>query len=241
MRYAVFSDVHSNLEAFEAVLDAAKTSRVDSYLFIGDIVGYGADPSPCIALLRSLACPVVAGNHDWASVEKTPTEYFNEAAAEAVLWTRERLSEFERAYLCGQGLVHETPHFCLVHGTLDHPEEFDYMTDGGRAARTFYLLRQQICFVGHSHMPGVFVDDGEKVTYHGTEKIAIEAGRRYIINDGSVGQPRDGDPRASFCIYDTEASSVEFRRVPYDIASAQKKIRQAGLPGILADRLFLGR
>lgn len=241
MRYAVFSDVHSNLEAFEAVLGAAKQSRIDSYLFIGDIVGYGADPVACIELLRSTGCSVVAGNHDWAVVGLTSIEYFNEAAAAAVLWTKEYSREADKAFLSTQKLVYETPQICLVHGTLDHPQEFDYMTDGARAAKTFYLLRQQVCFVGHSHMPGVFIDDGEKIMYHVTDRIALEEGRRYIVNDGSVGQPRDGDPRASFCIYDTEDATVEFRRVPYDIETAQKKIRQAGLPGMLADRLSLGR
>jgi diadenosine tetraphosphatase ApaH/serine/threonine PP2A family protein phosphatase len=241
MRYAVFSDVHSNLEAFLACLDFLKNAKIDKYLFLGDIVGYGADPCECITQLRKLNPLIVAGNHDWGAVGMTDIDCLNETARAAVIWTKENIIEADRVFLSGLKLVEESESFCIVHGTLSHPEEFDYMVDGYKAAETFYLLRQKICFVGHSHRPGVFIDDGEKVVYKVPEKIGIKEGSRYIVNDGSVGQPRDNDPRACFCIYDEEASSIEFQRVNYDVASAQKKIIEASLPESLACRLAVGR
>ncbi|MBI5874059.1 MAG: metallophosphoesterase family protein [Candidatus Omnitrophica bacterium] len=241
MRYAVFSDVHSNLEAFEAVLEAAHKSHIDQYLFLGDIVGYGANPCECIAHLRKLCPLIVAGNHDWGVVGMTDLDYFNEEARASLVWTKEAIAEADRIFLSQLKLVQESVRFCIVHGTLSHPEEFDYMTDGQRAAKTFYLLEQEVCFVGHSHRPGVFVDDTEKIYYQVPKRLDIVKGRRYIVNDGSIGQPRDGDWRACFCIYDDNASTIEFRRVEYNIHEAQKKILEAGLPRILADRLSIGR
>lgn len=241
MRYAVFSDIHSNLEAFEAILDIIPEFHIDKNLFLGDIVGYGASPGECIALLRALDALSVAGNHDWAVVGMTQIENFNEEARAAVLWTKKNLSEADRIFLSSLTLVQETMHLCLVHGTLSHPEEFDYMIDGARAAKSFVLCEQQVCFVGHTHRPGVFVDTGEKIVYQECARLQLQEGRRYIVNDGSVGQPRDGDPRACFCIYDDGTQTLEFIRVPYDVAAAQKKIRDAGIPRMLADRLSAGR
>lgn len=241
MRYAVFSDVHSNLEAFKAVLEFFSKSKIDRYLFVGDIVGYGADPKECIVALQGLSAISVAGNHDWAVVGLMDIGYFNETTKEALLWTKDNLLEPDRLFLSGLALVKEEGCCCLVHGTLTHPQEFDYMIDGYRAMKTFYSLKQQICFVGHSHCPGVFIEEGKKVDYKEPQTLTIEKGKRYIVNDASVGQPRDGDPRACCCIYDDEASTIEFKRIEYDVALAQKKIVAAGLPKILADRLSVGR
>lgn len=241
MRYAVFSDVHSNLEAFESVLESLKKSNIDRYLFIGDIVGYGADPKECIAVLRRLNPSIVAGNHDRAAVGLMETDYFNEAARSAVVWTKDHICESDRLFLNGMELIQETKDFCLVHGTLQHPEGFDYMLDEYRAQKTFSLLKQKICFVGHSHSPGVFIEEGEKIYYREPETLSLEDGKRYIVNDGSVGQPRDNDPRACFCIYDDDSGGIEFMRAAYDVALAQKKIIKAGLPRSLADRLSFGR
>lgn len=241
MRYAVFSDVHSNLEAFEAVLEFFGKSNIDKYLFLGDIVGYGANPKECIAALRRLDPVSVAGNHDWAAVGLLDTDYFNKAARKAIFWTKDNTSGSDRLFLSGLELTSEGKNHCLVHGTLHHPEEFDYMIDGYRAQKTFYLLKQKVCFVGHSHNAGVFIEDEEKIYYKEPASLELREGKRYIVNDGSVGQPRDGDPRASFCIYDEGSSTIEFIRLPYDVASAQKKIIDAGLPKVLADRLSVGR
>lgn len=240
MRYAVFSDVHSNLEAFEAVLKEFKGLNIDRYLFLGDIVGYGADPKKCIQLLKQLDTLSVAGNHDWAAVGMTDIDYFNEAARAAVLWTRENIAESDRLFLSGLELVKSEKKCRIVHGTLSHPEEFDYMVDGYRAMKTFYLLGEKICFVGHSHVPGVFTEDEEKISYQEPAVLRLEENKRYIVNDGSVGQPRDSDPRACFCVYDEEALKIEFKRVAYDISAAQKKILAGGLPRTLAERLKAG-
>src|SRR5512135_1369935 len=148
MRYAVFSDVHANSEAFQAVLDFFHSSSVDRYVFLGDIVGYGADPEACLSLLKDTAALSVAGNHDWAAVGRFGTDYFNQAAKAAVVWTSQRLGEADKAFLAGLALVKEEQnHFCLVHGTLEDPGQFDYMMDGSRARRTFELLKTPVCFV----------------------------------------------------------------------------------------------
>jgi len=241
MRYAVFSDVHSNLEAFLACLDFLKNAKIDKYLFLGDIVGYGADPKECISLLRAINADCVAGNHDRAVIGLTDIGYFNNVAKSSVLWTRENICEADRLFLSGLGLVKETKGYCLVHGTLSHPDEFDYMSDVRRADEDFYTLKTKVCFLGHSHRPGIYIEDKDKILYQGSGTLALEEGRRYIVNAGSIGQPRDGDPRACFCIYDEDAFSFEFQRVNYDVESAQKKIREAGLPESLAVRLAVGR
>lgn len=241
MRYAVFSDVHSNLEALEAVLAIFEKSNIDRYIFLGDIVGYGADPTRCIAALKALDASCVAGNHDWACVGLTDLDFFNESALAAILWTQDALTEEDRSFLKSLPLLRREKDLSFVHGTLVRPEEFDYMTDGDRAARSFYALEGSLCFVGHSHAPGVFVEDADKVFYKTPDVLEIQKSRRYIINDGSVGQPRDGDPRACCCIYDDEAAIVEFKRVVYDVVRTQKKILNSGLPGRFAARLSQGR
>jgi diadenosine tetraphosphatase ApaH/serine/threonine PP2A family protein phosphatase len=242
MRYAIFSDVHSNLEAFQAVLGCLAGADIGRYFFAGDIVGYGADPSACIRLLISLAAVAVCGNHDWAVSGDLATDDFNDAAAAAVAWTKERLSPPEKMFLHGLPLVQEESDFCLVHGTLDHPESFDYMTDRHRAAKTFYALKKDICFVGHLHQPGIFAETPDGVVdIPASGKRKLERQNRYIINVGSVGQPRDGDPRACFCIFDDADRTLEFRRLDYDVKKAADKITEAGLPQVLARRLYAGR
>ncbi|MFB3919857.1 MAG: metallophosphoesterase [Candidatus Velamenicoccus archaeovorus] len=242
MRYAIFSDVHANLEALEVVLDHLAGVDIGRYFFVGDIVGYGADPSACIRLLASLGAVMVCGNHDWAVSGDLTTDYFNEAAAAAVEWTKERLSSSEKKFLHGLALVQEESDFCLVHGTLDHPEAFDYMTDRHRAAKTFYTLKKSICFVGHLHQAGIFAETSDGVVgipASGSRKL--DKRERYIVNVGSVGQPRDGDPRACFCIFDGADRTLEFQRLDYDVKRAADKIRAAGLPQTLASRLYAGR
>lgn len=240
MRYAIFSDVHANLEALNAVLDDDRPSEISRYFFVGDIVGYGADPSACLQRLKSLKAVCVAGNHDWAVSGRLSTDYFNEAAREAVFWSQAQLTMDEKIFLDRLPLIHEEENFCLVHGTLNRPQDFNYMTDTVRATNTFYALRQKICFVGHLHQPGIFVEGSEGIVYGRLEKLTLRDDERYIVNVGSVGQPRDGDPRACSCIFDTDKQTVELRRLDYDIATASGKIKAKGLPEVLASRLFVG-
>ena len=241
MRYAVFSDVHSNLEAFEAVLDEFKKCRIDRYLFLGDIVGYGASPQECITALKLTEAVSVVGNHDGAVLGSIDTKDFNEVAQEAVLWTKENIRESDKQFLSNLPLVQSEKKICLVHGTLSRPQDFDYMIDGYQAMKSFYALEVQICFIGHTHIPGIFVEEQGKILYTRDAVIPVRNNKRYIVNAGSIGQPRDGDSRACFCIYDDAASRIEFKRIPYDIESAQRKILAAGLPKGLAHRLAVGR
>jgi diadenosine tetraphosphatase ApaH/serine/threonine PP2A family protein phosphatase len=240
MRYGIFSDVHSNLEAFSAVIDFFSRSHIDQYLFAGDIVGYGADPGQCIDLLKKLDPVSAAGNHDWAVAGRISTDNFNEHAAAAVSWTRECLGPIEKMFLSQQRSVCETDEFCIVHGTLVNPEKFDYMLDIGRANCTMQILKQELCFVGHTHIPGAFVDCGGGLSYSKNSILQVRGDSRAIIDCGSVGQPRDGDPRACCCIFDSDKSLLTWHRIAYDHRAAGKKIREAGLPESLAVRLELG-
>jgi diadenosine tetraphosphatase ApaH/serine/threonine PP2A family protein phosphatase len=241
MRYGIFSDVHANTEAFEAVLNFFKTQKVDRYIFAGDIVGYGANPQNCLDLLLSLNAVMVAGNHDWAVGGRMELFSFRDSARDAIVWSRSQVSAGVCSLLEGLPLIERTSEFECVHGTLSRPEDFEYMSSSRYAAKTFYTMETPICFVGHSHIPGVFEDAGASVEYYPARSFAVRKGHRYIVNVGSVGQPRDGDPRACVCTWDTELNQIDFHRVEYDIAMAQKKILDTGLPASLADRLPRGR
>ncbi|RKY18495.1 MAG: metallophosphoesterase [Planctomycetota bacterium] len=241
MKYAVISDIHANLEALEAVLADIKKERVDKCVCVGDIVGYGANPHECIELVRK-HCPVcVAGNHDFATIERTNIEFFNQYARQATLWTRQNITEDDRKYLESLPLVADVDdRFTLVHGTLYAPALFDYIQTTFDAYLSLQVLQKPLCFVGHSHVPiSFFLDDA--VTYSTDSVIELKEGVKAVINVGSVGQPRDDDPRAAYAIYDTEKNLVVIKRVEYDVEKAIKKIRDAGLPEILGERLRYGR
>ncbi|MCX7661155.1 MAG: metallophosphatase family protein [Candidatus Omnitrophica bacterium] len=244
MRYGIFSDIHSNLEALEAVLDFYKKQKINQFFCIGDIVGYGDNPTECIPIIQELLCPTVAGNHDWAVIEKFSLEYFNSYAKEAIIWTKGVLSSEEKSFLDSLRLVYQDKELTSVHSSLDAPSEFFYIDNLDSALRCFSYLETSLCFVGHSHIPVVFIlDRANNLSYFSDNsfEINLDKDKRYIINVGSVGQPRDRDYRAGACIYDTEEKTVSFRRIVYDVASSAKKIIKAGLPSFLAQRLFLGR
>ena len=242
MRYGIFSDVHANLEALERVLGAYKSESIDKYICVGDIVGYAANPQECIDKVRSLCMVSVAGNHDWASIGFTPLDYFNPLAKEAVLWTSRKLNEHARACLESLKLIYTNEDLTVVHGTLDSPGDFNYMNDGYAARQTFAILERDICFVGHTHVAGFFIrEENGGVSYRQDVHINIEKRKKYIVNTGSVGQPRDGNPSSAYCIYDTAEKELYIKRIDYDIQSARDKIKQAGLPQFLGDRLLLGR
>ncbi|MCX6354121.1 MAG: metallophosphoesterase family protein [Candidatus Aureabacteria bacterium] len=240
MRYALISDIHGNTDALHAVLADIEKSGADKLLCLGDIVGYGAEPEECLREVRSEKIDTIQGNHDSATVGTTPLEHFNEYAKEAVLWTAARLGAEDKKYLRDLPLTRDYGGFTIVHSSLDAPHEWHYIVDMLAARRCFELLTERICFIGHSHVPLVFTESGSLSCGRESE-IAIREDARYIINIGSVGQPRDGDSRASYGFYDTEAMRVEIRRVPYDIRSVQIKIESAGLPRFLAFRLGIGR
>lgn len=241
MRYGIFSDVHSNIAAFEAVWNALQKAEIDQYLFIGDIIGYGANPHECIALLRKMNALSVAGNHDLAVIDIFDINRFDDSVKESIWWTKKNLSHLEKVFLSGLNLIEEGKTFHFVHGTLCHPEQFDYMIDKSEAMKTFCAMKHQICFVGHSHIPGIFIEEKNSIRYEAAPFLRFERNERYVINVGSVGQPRDRNANAYYCIYDEKAAKIEIKRVSYDIAKAQRNILDVGLPRDFADRLAAGR
>ncbi|HPM42606.1 MAG TPA: metallophosphoesterase family protein [Candidatus Omnitrophota bacterium] len=242
MRYAILSDIHGNLEAIEAVLESVRGDSVDGYISLGDVVGYGADPSPVIKILQSIKPRfLIAGNHDWGVIGAADISDFNNFAQAAIEWTSKILSDSEKKYLESFELKRVDRNMTLVHGSLEDPERFNYVLDAGDAFITMALLQTQLCFVGHSHSPGFYREDGESIKKIESAFLKLDLGQRYLVNAGSVGQPRDLDPRASYVIYDEEGMSVEVKRVPYDIKKAQDKIIAAGLPPFLAYRLQDGQ
>ncbi len=240
MRFAVFSDIHANLEALEAVIADARERKCTHFVCLGDVVGYNANPHECVERVREMDCPIVKGNHDeQASLPKSSND-FNELAEQAIEWTRGNLTEQDKKWLRGLQLQKQVRDFTIVHATLDTPAQWGYVFNNLDAAASFTYQHTTVCFFGHTHMPMVFIrDDG--VRRERIEHVRIEPTKKYFINTGSVGQPRDGNWRAAYCIYDIENNIVQQLRVKYDLAAAQKKIIKAGLPQLLAERLAIGR
>ena len=240
MRIAILSDLHANLEATEAVLADARKRDCTDYVCLGDVVGYNANPHECLEIVQKLACPVVKGNHDeQASLEESSRD-FNPLAEMAINWTREQLSDRDKEWLRGLPFTRPVRDFTIVHATLDSPERWDYVFNTLDAVPSFTHQDTTVCFFGHTHVAGAFVrDDGVKRVK--VDQLTIEPAKKYLVNTGSVGQPRDGDWRAAYCIYHADKNVVEQRRVKYDLATAQEKIIKAGLPRLLAERLKLGR
>ena len=240
MRYAILSDIHGNLEALRAVLDDA-AGRADAVLCLGDTVGYGADPLPCVELVAERAQAIVGGNHEHAVTGRMDLRWFNRHARVAAEWTAERLDDDHRAWLGALPLVSEVADATLVHASPAQPDDWDYLVSAEDGFRAFAAFSTRWCFVGHSHLPAAWSLGSSGPEYKaGGQSVQQERGRRYIVNVGSVGQPRDHDPRAAYAVWDAEAGQVSIRRVTYDHAAARAKILAAGLPRFLADRLALG-
>jgi len=240
MRFAILSDLHANLEATEAVLADARERGCTHFVCLGDVVGYNANPHECVEIVRKLACPVVKGNHDEQASLTESSRGFNALAEAAINWTRAHLTKEDKEWLRDLQLSLQIRDFTIVHATLDSPDQWGYVFNNLDAVASFAHQDTATCFFGHTHVPGAFVrDDGVKRVK--VEQLTLEEGKKYFINVGSVGQPRDGDWRAAYCIYHLEDHVVEQRRVKYDLATTQKKIIDAGLPRLLADRLELGR
>lgn len=240
MRFAIFSDIHANLEALEAVLQDAEECRCTHFVCLGDVVGYNANPQECVARIRELDCPTVKGNHDEQASLTESSRDFNELAERAIDWTREHLGEEDKEWLRGLPFQRQVRDFTIVHATLDSPERWRYVFNNLDATASFPYQHTTICFFGHTHVPMAFIRD-EAVQRVRVDELSIDMTKKYFINTGSVGQPRDGDWRAAYCVYDVEKNMVEQRRVEYDLETTQKKIVQAGLPPLLAERLAMGR
>lgn len=243
MYYAVIADIHSNLAAFNAVLDdMAQRGKIEELWCLGDIVGYGPEPHQCLEVLRRYRHISVAGNHDLAAIGKIDTAYFNPDAEAAARWTAQQLSPEDKDYLAGLPLVIERDDFTLVHGSPREPV-WEYVLSTAIARENFAHFSTPYCLVGHSHVPQVFRRDeaGNCFTSQLLPGVPLALGaERLIINPGGIGQPRDGDSRASYATYESETRLVTLYRVAYDIGAAQAKMRQYGLPPRLIARLRYG-
>jgi diadenosine tetraphosphatase ApaH/serine/threonine PP2A family protein phosphatase len=243
VRYGIFSDVHSNLEALEAVL--AAIGEVDAYLCLGDLVGYGPDPNDCIARIRDLAnLTAVVGNHDLAALSGEGIEWFNAHARAAAVWTQQALTPESRDFLARLPLTATVDDIALVHGSL--PDPMEYITSPYEAQPTFDMMTTQICLIGHSHIAEYYRARqnsrfAAQIELFNGGEIDIEPAYQYIVNVGGVGQPRDGNPRAAFGVYDTDRRLVIVARIDYPIAETQAKMQAAGLPLLLIHRLEVGR
>jgi diadenosine tetraphosphatase ApaH/serine/threonine PP2A family protein phosphatase len=241
VRYAIVSDIHANLDALRAVLADAR-DLVDAILCLGDVVGYGAEPEGCIELVAERCQAVIAGNHEHAAAGLMTLEWFNPYARVAAEWTRDRLDDEHRAWLAALPLLREFEEATLVHASPQQPDEWEYVISAEDGYRAFASFTTRLCFVGHSHLPGVWAQGSWGRSHEaGAVDVALEPGSRYLVNVGSVGQPRDRDPRAAWLLWDAEARRVSIRRVPYDVMAARSRIVAAGLPRFLADRLGEGR
>ena len=243
MRYAIIADIHANLAAFTAVLaDIEKRGGVTEFWSLGDVVGYGPDPHECLELLRKQHHVCVAGNHDWAAIGKLGLSEFNPDAAAACRWTTEQLSQDDVAYLESLALVMEKDDFTLVHGSPREPI-WEYLLSVSSARENFAYFKSAYCLVGHSHLPLLFqqTEAGESAFHHFRDYVGLTLGKsRLIINPGSVGQPRDGDPRASYAILDSETRLLRLYRVNYDIGLTQVRMVKHDLPVRLISRLSQG-
>jgi diadenosine tetraphosphatase ApaH/serine/threonine PP2A family protein phosphatase len=247
MRALVLSDIHANATALQAVLADADARRLapDELWCLGDVVGYGPDPNECVEILQKTPHLCLAGNHDWAVLGKLDVETFNDSAMTAILWTRERLTAANLRYLDERVGRSEQNGALLVHGSPRH-EIWEYVADSDTAAENFAAISHAVCLVGHTHVPMLYVEDPRTRivrAVHAEHDVPLTLKRthRYIINPGSVGQPRDGDPRAAYALYDTDAAQWTQYRVHYDVHTTQQRMRAAGLPPKLALRLEYGR
>jgi len=240
MRYAILADIHGNLAAFQAVLrDVEERGGAEELWCLGDIVGYGPDPGECIALLRQLPHLCVAGNHDWAAIGRVDISDFNPDAAQACRWTATQLTPEDVRYLENLPLTLSRDDFTIVHGSPREPI-WEYVLSTQSARANFGYFETRFCLIGHSHVPMVFEHIGETCLL---DELATELKlreNRLIINPGGVGQPRDGDPRAAYAIYDDRDKTIYHYRVAYDIEATQERMVMRGLPNFLVMRLNYG-
>lgn len=241
MKYAIISDVHSNLESLRTVLEMLAPDN--GLLCLGDIVGYGPNPNECVEMIRERATSTVLGNHDVAVIDGFGIEYFNPAARKAMEWTQSVISEENRQWLNGLSYEVRVPEYLMVHGAPVN--YFEYILDKAGAARAFASTDAPLIFVGHTHIAEYYALDSEgniahQHMQHGGE-LTLRDGHRYLVNAGSTGQPRDLNPQAAFAFYDSEQRTISFQRYGYAIRAVQEKIRSAALPATLAGRLEVGR
>ncbi|MEQ9619429.1 MAG: metallophosphoesterase family protein [Deltaproteobacteria bacterium] len=239
MKYAIISDIHANLESFQSVLEDIEASGAGRILCLGDIVGYGGDPNECVEIIRDRNITAIIGNHDAAACGISEPLDFNPVAREAVLWTRRELTDENSEFLRSLTAREIVDDFMIVHGAISDPDK--YIISSYDAEDELNLFGERdLCFFGHTHTAVCFAKANSRIDRNTDEIFELQSGVKYLINPGSVGQPRDGDPRASFLVYDGEKGEAAFKRVEYDIKGAQEKIIKNGLNRILAERLSYG-
>lgn len=250
MRYGIISDIHANIEALNVVLASLEKENVDEIICCGDIVGYNANPDECVAKIINLGVRAIMGNHDKALIEPSEERYFNQYGLSAIRWQRTQVTPSHQKFISNLPMKLKIPGpnshdgFQVAHGSLDSSAPFEYIASPMEAVRLSEIMSSNICFIGHSHISGVFSIKGhDDIEYqrgsYGLE-ISLEPGVKYIINVGSVGQPRDRNPQASYAVYDTDMRKATIKRVDYDIEATIAKVMEAGLPLFLADRLRIG-
>jgi putative phosphoesterase len=242
MKIALISDIHSNWEALKEVLSYLRKVQCSSVICCGDVTGYGANPNECLKELRQIKnLKIVLGNHDAGVLDKTPLTDFNDLAREAILWTKREISEENLRFLSSLPLFTNFRSFYVCHSSPQSPERWHYIFSFEEAKYQFRFFTKPICVIGHTHIPFAVEKNQDGYRIIREMEFKIEKNSKYLINVGSVGQPRDSDPRATFALYDTKRNLFQFIKLPYDIKTQAQKIVSAGLPKYLAERLFLGR
>lgn len=242
MLIGFFSDVHSNLEALEAVLKDFKKEKLNKLYFLGDAVGYGPNPNECVELIQKTAQKPLMGNHDYAVLDMMGTNWFNQYAKEAIEWTKKNLSEKSLETISRYLMDFRFDNFHLVHSTPKEPQNWDYIFSLDEAEENFSFFNRPVCLIGHSHRPFIIKKyQNRPCSLVEEEEVKLEDQFKYLINIGSVGQPRDGDNRSCYLIYNDQKKFLRLKRVPYDVKKTQKKMKKAKLPQFLIDRLALGR
>jgi predicted phosphodiesterase len=242
MRYGFFSDVHANLEALKVVIADFEKEKLEKIFFLGDAVGYGPDPNECTSMIEDVSGVKLMGNHDYAALGLIETNLFNPYAQKSMEWTKSVCTEKTLKILSGFSMDHRFDRFYLVHSTPKEPQEWNYIFDLDDAEENFNFFNKQVCLIGHSHHPAIIRKYKDKHCFlHEDHWVQMDEGFRYIVNIGSVGQPRDGSNQACYLIYDVEEKRAVLKRLPYDYKKTQAKMKKKGLPQFLIDRLAIGR
>lgn len=244
MKLALISDIHANLEALEAVLKDVETEHVDVVHCLGDVVGYGCNPVECLELVQKYCEVKLMGNHEYAALGLVPESHMNHLARASMDWTRDKLTDREISMISQFDMTAEIENGVLVHASPYQPERWHYILSETEAREAFGHFKGRVAFFGHTHLPLIFsLSQGDSLRHQTGHDIDldIEDNTRYLINTGSVGQPRDDDPRACYLVYDSVAAAINYRRVEYDISTAQAKMTEAQLPQQLIQRLEAGR
>jgi len=243
MKYAIFSDIHGNVDALLAVLKDIKSRSIDTIICLGDVVGYYPDPERCIDLVRDNVALCVAGNHDYAAINRIDIQTFTYYAYAAMEWTRNHISERAKEFLAGLPLTIEKDGIFYTHSSPSNPKDWIYVFPDSEDAvfEAFNSLVFKLNFIGHTHWPSIMIQEEDKIILHSEHTIKLDKKNFYLINVGSVGQPRDFDSRSCYAILDTDLSEISLVRVPYDYSITQKKILENNLPAFLAQRLEKGK